>query len=64
MTEEAVSAVAEAAAAEGSAVDPEKCTKQRVQIVNRKLKYPLCHQAIDLFIAGNATQSTNQRDIN
>ena len=63
MTEEAVSAAAEAVAVEVSAADQEKCIKQLVQIANRKLKYPLCHQAIDLFIAGNATRSTNQRDI-
>ena len=61
MTEEAVSA---AAAAEilGPA-DQEKCIKQHVQIVNRKQKYLLYHLATDPFIAGNVTQSTNQRDI-
>ncbi len=61
MIEEAVSA---AVAAEVS--DPagqEKCTKQLVQIANRKQKYPLYRLATDPYIAGNATQSTNQRDI-
>jgi hypothetical protein len=59
MTEEAVSAAAE----EGSAADQEKCTKQLVQTANRKQKYLLYHLVTDLFIAENATQSTNQRDI-
>ena len=61
MTEEAVSA---AAAAEilGPA-DQEKCTKQLVQIVTKKQRYLLYHQATDPFIAGNATRNTNQRDI-
>lgn len=59
MTEEAVSAVAE----EVSAADQEKCTKQLVLIVNRKQRYLLYHQATDPFIAGNVTQSINQRDI-
>ena len=64
MTEEAVSAAAEAvAAAEASAADQEKCIKQLVQIVNRKQKYLSCHLVTDLFIAENATQSTNQQDI-
>jgi hypothetical protein len=64
MTEEAVSAAAEAvAAAEVSAADQEKCTKQLVQIANKKQKYLLYHLVTDLFIAENATQSTNQRDI-
>ncbi len=64
MTEEAVSAAAEAVAAEVLAVDQEKCIKQLVQIANRKQKYLLCHLVTDPFIAGNVTQSTNQRDIN
>ena len=64
MTEEAVSAAAEAvAAAEVSAADQEKCTKQHAQIANRKQKYLSYHLVTDLFIAENATQSTNQRDI-
>ena len=62
MTEEAVSAAAEAAE-EVLAADQEKCTKQLVQIVNRKQKYPLYHLVTDQFIAENATQNTNQRDI-
>jgi len=61
MTEEAARA-AEAAAEVSDPVDQEKCIKQLALTANRKPKYPLCHQAIDLFIAGNATQSTNQRD--
>jgi len=65
MIEEAVSAVAEAAvaAAEASVADQEKCIKQLVQIANRKQKYLSCHLVTDLFIAENATQSTNQQDI-
>jgi hypothetical protein len=60
MTEEAVSA---AAAEILGPADQEKCTKQHVQIVNKKQRYLLYHQATDPFIAGNVTQSTNQRDI-
>jgi hypothetical protein len=53
-----------AAAAEVSDLaDQEKCTKQLVQIVNKKQRYLLYHQATDPFIAGNVTQNTNQRDI-
>jgi len=63
MIEEAVSAAAEAAAAGDSAADQEKCTKQLVQIANRKQKYLLYHLATDLYIAENATPSTNQQDI-
>jgi len=63
MTEEAVSAAAEAVAAEVSAADQEKCIKQLVLIANRKQRYLSYHQATDPFIAGNVTQSTNQRDI-
>jgi len=64
MTEEAVSAAAEAvAAAEVSAADQEKCIKQHVLIVNRKQRYLLYHLVTDPYIAGNVTQSTNQRDI-
>ena len=64
MTEKAVSAAAEAVAAEEvSAADQEKCTKQLVQIANKKQKYLLYHLVTDLFIAENAMQSTNQRDI-
>ena len=66
MTEEAVSAAAEAVAAAAEVSDPadrEKCTKQHVQIANRKQRYLLYHLVTDLFIAGNVTQNTNQRDI-
>ena len=65
MIEEAVSAVAEAAvaAAEASVADQEKCIKQLVQIANRKQKYLSYHLVTDLYIAENATQSTNQQDI-
>gem|GEM_PF-3096380 len=63
MTEEAVSAAAEAVAAEVSAADQEKCTRQLAQIVPRKLKYRLRLQATDLYIAGNATRNINRRDI-
>ena len=63
MTEEAVSAAAEAAVAEASAADQEKCTKRLVLTANRKQKYLLYHLATDLYIAENATPSTNQQDI-
>ena len=59
MTEEAASVETEAS----DPADQEKCIKQHVQIAVRKLKYPLCHQAIDLYIAENAIRSTSQRDI-
>ena len=58
MIVEAVSAVA----AEVSA-DQEKCIKQLVLTANRKLRYLLYHLVTDPFIAGNVTQSINQRDI-
>ncbi len=41
---------------------PERCTKQPVLIASRKLKYLSSHQAIDLYIAGNATRTIGQRD--
>ncbi len=64
MTEEAVSAAAEAVAAEVSdPADQEKCTKQLVLTANRKQRYLLYHLVTDPFIAGNVTQSINQRDI-
>jgi hypothetical protein len=65
MIEEAVSAVAEAvAAAEVSdPADQEKCIKQLVLTANRKQRYLLYHLVTDPFIAGNVTQSINQRDI-
>jgi len=44
-------------------VDQEKCIKQHVQTVIRKLKYLLYPQATDLYIAGNATRNINRRDI-
>ena len=56
----------EAASAETEVLDPadqEKCIKQHVLIASRKLKYPLCHQATDRYIAGNVIRSTNHRDI-
>ena len=60
MTEE----VAHAVAAEASdQADQEKCIKQHVLIASRKLKYPLCPQATDRYIAGNVIRSTSQRDI-
>ncbi len=43
--------------------DQEKCIKQHAQIAARKLKYLLHLLATDLYIAGNATRNTNQRDI-
>ncbi len=59
MTEE----VAHAAAGASDPADQEKCTKQHVLTAVRKLKYLLCHRVTDLYIAGNATRNTNQRDI-
>jgi hypothetical protein len=61
MTEEAVSA--EAAAEILGPADQEKCIKQLVLIVIKKQRYLLYHLVTDLFIAGNVTQSINQRDI-
>ncbi len=43
--------------------DLEKCIKQHVPIVVRRLKFLLCHQVTDLYIAGNATRNTNPKDI-
>jgi len=60
MTEEAVSA---AAAEILGPADQEKCIKQLVLIVIKKQRYLLYHLVTDPFIAGNVTQSTNQRDI-
>ena len=40
----------------------EKCTKQPVLIVIRKLKYHSSHPVIDQYTAGNATRTINQRD--
>lgn len=55
MTEEAEEAVSAA---------QERCIKQPVQTVARKLKYLSSHQVTDLYIAGTASRNTNQRDIN
>ncbi len=41
----------------------ERCTKQLVQIVIRKLKYPSNHPATDRYTAENATRIIDQRDI-
>ena len=60
MTEEAAHAVAAEAS---DPADQEKCIKQHVLIASRKLKYPLCHQATDRYIAENAIRNTSQRDI-
>lgn len=40
----------------------EKCTKQHAQTANRRLKYLSSHPATDLYIAGNASRSTDQQD--
>lgn len=55
MTEEAEEAVSAA---------QERCIKQPVQTVAKKLKYLSYHQVTDLYIAGTASRNTNQRDIN
>ena len=60
MTEEAANVVA---AEVLDPADQEKCIKQHAQTANRKLKYPLCPQATDRYIAGNAIRSTSHRDI-
>ena len=60
MIEEAVQAV-EAEASDPA--DQEKCIKQHAQTASRKLKYLLCHQAIDRYIAENATRNISQQDI-
>ncbi len=59
MTEEAASAEIEVT----DPADREKCIKQHVLIASRKLKYPLCPQATDRYIAGNAIRNISQRDI-
>jgi len=41
----------------------EKCTKQLVRIVSRKLKYLLCHPVIGQYTAENAIRSIDQLDI-
>ncbi len=41
----------------------EKCTKQLVQIVNRKQKYLSYHPVTGQFTAENATRSIDQPDI-
>ncbi len=61
MKEEAVHAEGEAEASDPA--DQEKCIKQHVQTASRKLKYLLCHQATDRYIAENVTRSTSQQDI-
>ena len=58
MTEEAASAEIEVS----DQADQEKCIKQHVLIASRKLKYPLCHQATDRYIAEIATRNISQQD--
>ncbi len=41
----------------------ERCIKQLVQTVVRKLKYHSSHPAIDRYTARNATRNINQRNI-
>jgi len=56
----------EAASAEIEVLDPadqEKCIKQHVLIASKKLKYPLCPQATDRYIAENVIRNTSHRDI-
>ncbi len=59
MTEEAASAEIEVL----DQADREKCIKQHVLIASRKLKYPLCPQATDRYIAGNVIRNISHRDI-
>ncbi|KCZ71834.1 hypothetical protein ANME2D_01889 [Candidatus Methanoperedens nitroreducens] len=40
----------------------EKCTKQLVQTVIRRLKYHSSHPATDRYTAENAIRTINQRD--
>ncbi len=42
--------------------EKERCTKQRAQIVVRSVKFLLNQQKADLFIAGIASRSTDQRE--
>jgi hypothetical protein len=60
MTEEAAHAVATEAS---DPADQEKCIKQHAQIAVRKLKYPLCPQATDRYIAEIVIRSTSLSDI-
>ena len=59
MTEEAASAEIEVS----DPADQEKCIKQHVLIASRKLKYPLCPQVTDRYIAEIVIRSTSHRDI-
>ena len=57
----------EEAAAEEAVSDQavhERCIKQLVQIVMKKLKFLLCPVVTDLCTARNATKNINPRDIN
>ena len=60
MTEEAANVVA---AEVLDPADQEKCIKQHALIASRKLKYLLCPQATDRYIAGNAIRNISHRDI-
>ncbi len=42
----------------------EKCTKQLVQNVKRKPKFPLNQMEHDLYIAGNVFKNEDQSDFN
>jgi len=47
-------------AAEG--LDHAKCTRRHAQIVARSARFPSSRPRADLFIVGNASRSTDQRD--
>jgi len=59
MKEEAASAKEEVALDQAVR---ERCTKQLVRTVVRKLKYLSSHPATDRYTARNATRNINQRD--
>jgi hypothetical protein len=40
----------------------ERCTKQLALTANRKLKYPSSHPVTDLYTAGIATRTIDQKD--
>jgi hypothetical protein len=45
---------------EGS--DPARCTRRLVQIAARNARFPSSRPKADLFIAGTASRSTEQRE--
>jgi hypothetical protein len=60
--ETVVVAVAEEETSDRTAAQ-ERCTRQPAQTADRRQKYHLSQQRTDLFTAGNASRSTDLRDI-